>query len=98
MTDRVCQVVLDLQERVSALQHAFDDRDHDRLLHLATQIRMTATGSGFEEITASAGELESGLIEEAEISSLGEMVDTLIRLCRRAGVITPGADEAEGAD
>jgi HPt (histidine-containing phosphotransfer) domain-containing protein len=85
MAELVEFFVDELKQRVDTMTTAFQSGDHLQLKTMAHQLKGAAGGYGFPTITASAAELEGVLkVEQAELSSIGEKLEALISLCRRA--------------
>ncbi|UCD74143.1 MAG: Hpt domain-containing protein [Phycisphaerales bacterium] len=77
--------VSDLREKIEAIIEAWKAGDGQRLRRLAHQLKGAGGGYGFPTITEAAGDLEHHLMDdEAGLSALGEKVEALILLCRRA--------------
>ncbi|MCI0363480.1 MAG: Hpt domain-containing protein [Phycisphaerales bacterium] len=77
--------ISELQDRVQALDHAWHAGDQASLRTMSQQLKDAAQGFGYPAITESAAQLEAALLaEQAEISAIGEKVEALIALCRRA--------------
>ena len=75
----------ELAHHAQELGQAFETGDSRRLRVLAHQLKGAAGGYGYPSISATAGRLEAGVIaDEADLSSLAERVEELIRLCRQA--------------
>lgn len=84
--------VNDLTARMDSLREAFDKDDRARLKTLAHQLKGAAGGYGFPTIGHAAGAVERELLgQQADVASLHDKVEDLIRLCRSA---LPKTDEA----
>jgi HPt (histidine-containing phosphotransfer) domain-containing protein len=85
MAELVEFFVNEMQNRVAGIEAAFSSGDERRFREIAHQLKGAAACYGYPSITDSAAELESTLMaEEAELSALGEKVEDLLSLCRRA--------------
>jgi HPt (histidine-containing phosphotransfer) domain-containing protein len=79
----------DLEKHVTAIANAMQEADHDALRTLAHQLKGAAGGYGFPALTRAAAAVESSLLaKQIELSQIGEKVEELIGLCRRAAAGT----------
>lgn len=89
MVELVEFFVEEMGNRVDSITTAAQENDLGQLRTVAHQLKGAATGYGFEPISDSAATLEK-LIDEsgpsAELANLGQQVDELIDLCRRASL------------
>jgi HPt (histidine-containing phosphotransfer) domain-containing protein len=75
----------DLEKHVTSMANAWQEKDHDSLKALAHQLKGAAGGYGFPTLTRAAAAVETSLLsEQAELSAIGEKVEELIGLCRKA--------------
>ena len=74
-----------LSDRSRDLQRAVLEANLDEVNALAHQLKGTAGGYGFDDISVAAGELErSSMTIEADLSLIRERVEDLARLCNQA--------------
>lgn len=77
--------VNDLDARMDSIREAFSRDDRARLKTLAHQLKGAAGGYGFPTIGTAAGAVERELLgNQADLASLQDKVEELIRLCRSA--------------
>jgi HPt (histidine-containing phosphotransfer) domain-containing protein len=85
MAELVDFFLSDLEKHVTSMANAWQEKDHDSLRSLAHQLKGAAGGYGFPTLTRAAAAVETTLLsEQAELSAIGEKVEELIGLCRRA--------------
>jgi HPt (histidine-containing phosphotransfer) domain-containing protein len=85
--------VNDLSARMESICDALEHEDRARLKTLAHQLKGAAGGYGFPTIGVAAGAVERELLgTQADLASLQDKVEDLIRLCRSA---VPGHGSAD---
>jgi signal transduction histidine kinase/DNA-binding NarL/FixJ family response regulator len=84
MKDIVREFVDSLGERTSAIEAALAGADRGTLQRLAHQLAGAGGGFGFPTITDEARAVERAILEGAADGSLGERVERLVAVCRRA--------------
>jgi HPt (histidine-containing phosphotransfer) domain-containing protein len=84
MKDIVEQYVIELPTRAAALRQAVDGEDLAKVRVLAHQLKGSAGGYGFPEITAAAAALEREVKGEAPGPLLRDNLERIASLCSRA--------------
>jgi HPt (histidine-containing phosphotransfer) domain-containing protein len=85
MAELVDFFLSDLEKHVTAMANAWQEADHEALRGLAHQLKGAAGGYGFPTLTKAAAAVEASLLaKQAELSQVGERVDELIVMCRKA--------------
>jgi HPt (histidine-containing phosphotransfer) domain-containing protein len=79
-----------LQERATAIEQAFADRDFNTLGVLAHQLKGTAAGYGFPPIAQAAGKLEANAKARGALDDIAGSVRTVAALCRLARTAQAG--------
>ena len=94
LCDIVTMFVDELPSRVDAIKNAFDVGDMETIRTMTHQLRGSAGGYGFSPIGDVAGEIEmESFNDEADISTLHEMIEDLATICGAA--IRPGKGEVD---
>ena len=89
MIDIVEQFVGELPDRLAALREALRDRDWDRLVVLAHQLKGAGGSYGYPEISEAARQLEADARERA--GPLEQRLEHLEKLCAAAAAGLNGA-------
>lgn len=89
--DLVEQFVDDLPRRIAAIQQSLAQQDLDTLQRLTHQLKGSAGGYGFPDITKQAASVESSIKMQTEIDNVAREVFALADLCNRARA-TPDND------
>ncbi|HAI10413.1 MAG TPA: hypothetical protein DCM28_01830 [Phycisphaerales bacterium] len=84
MAELVEDYVMNLPQRVDAMNNAIASEQLEELRTIAHQVKGSAGGYGFMSITEQAAQLEMLLKNEAELDSIRKEVDALVDLCNRA--------------
>ena len=84
MAELVEDYVMNLPQRIDALNNALASQEMEELRTLAHQVKGSAGGYGFMPITEQAAQLEMLLKDQAELESIRKEVDALVDLCNRA--------------
>lgn len=86
LADLITFFLGELKVRADAMMGAWASGELDDLQSLVHELNDAGSGYGFPVITEQAALLEASLLSnEAELSSIGEQVESLIELCRHAG-------------
>ncbi len=80
--------VHDLPDRIADFQAAARQEDLAHLARLARQVRAAARGYGFPAMTEPAARIESLARDPALSTHIGEAIDELLSLMRRASRVT----------
>lgn len=84
-----------LHDRVGALRQAWEKEDRAALRRLASQLKGAAGGCGFPGISRTAAEVEREVLAtESDAARLGEELESLISLCRRAAAGWNGSERS----
>ena len=84
MLELVELFVVELPNRVAAMQEALDKYDLAGLASLAHQLKGSAGGYGFPTITDAAKDVEFRAKTSDDVEGLKQQVEALVDLCHRA--------------
>lgn len=84
MADLVETFVTELPNRLKAIQDSMAQQDLDTLARLAHQLKGSAGGYGFPQITQQAAALEKQARGHDELTGVAHEVRALAKLCARA--------------
>jgi len=90
LAEIVAMFVEETPERVAGLGSAFEARDWKRLGRLAHQLKGSAGSYGFPAVGRGAARVEDAIRSGLPEIQIGQAVDELLDLCRRARHGVPG--------
>ena len=79
----------EMPDRIAALIDSFESRDMEKLRTTAHQIKGSAGGYGFAQLTPFAAKLENSIREHKLENETREALEELTILCRRVRAGTP---------
>jgi len=84
MMELVEEFVANLQDRIATIQACVDTHDLAQLTSIAHQLKGASGGYGFDVIGQAAAVLETSAKATDSLADVGDKVEELISLCRRA--------------
>lgn len=97
LRDLVVEFVAELPKRIEALRQALAEQDLAVLVRLAHQLKGSAGGYGFPQITEAAAGLEHSAQAGEDLQRLNAVVEQVAGLCARARANSTMGSDATGA-
>jgi HPt (histidine-containing phosphotransfer) domain-containing protein len=89
MIELVQQFVADLQNRMAAMQAAYEANNLPEIARLAHQLRGTGGSHGFDVLSVAAGDVEDAVRGAESLERIRQALAELTVLCHRATAAPP---------